>query len=254
MIVILDEPFNLDTFKSEYQENSVERYIINKLSESTEKYKYNTIKELRFELRMRKEIIKSAKDLARSGMDFEVFRDSRSNPQFWERTEEGGFKLKEGVKPSAAINDIFINGSKYGTECATAMVIIYYKALLNIFPEQLFNETFPKIYLMNWHDIDNELKEIGFMQKAKDYLPGDRRYFKNPDVNPTTPEWQGENVIDLNDGLYYGHGIGIYNAETIIKALNENRKEDAKESAFLMDAAGRPNFKRLADKYYSFTT
>ena len=87
------------------------------------------------------------------------------------------------------------------------------------------------------------------MKKRMDYIPGDRRYFVNPDVDPLTPQWQGENVIDLDGELYYGHGIGIYNAETIIKELNKNRSEGADESARLKDSAGRPNFKKLADIY-----
>ena len=103
---------------------------------------------------------------------------------------------------------------------------------------------------MNWHKIDRLLREIGVMNKAKDYLPGDRRYFANPDVDPLTPEWQGENVIDMNHGVYYGHGIGKHDAQTIITALNDNRKQNAHNSAYLMDSAGRPNFKNLSDIYY----
>ena len=81
------------------------------------------------------------------------------------------------------------------------------------------------------------------------YLPGDRRYFANPDVDPLTPQWQGENVIDLSGDKYYGHGLGVHNAEAIVRALNENRSEDADESAHLLDSAGLPNFKRLFDIY-----
>ena len=129
------------------------------------------------------------------------------------------------------------------------MMIVYYKALLNIYSEALFDESFSNIELMNWHHIDKLLKEVGLMKKRMDYIPGDRRYFANPDVDPLTPQWQGENVIDLDGELYYGHGIGIYNAETIIKELNKNRSEGADESARLKDSAGRPNFKKLADIY-----
>ena len=87
------------------------------------------------------------------------------------------------------------------------------------------------------------------MNPQTDYLPGDRRYFANPDVNPETPEWQGENVIDLGDGLYFGHGIGTHKAETFIRDLNDNRKGDATREAYLVKKAGRPDFKRLYNLY-----
>jgi protein-glutamine gamma-glutamyltransferase len=98
---------------------------------------------------------------------------------------------------------------------------------------------------MNWRHLDPLLREIGLMKKYPFYLPGDRLYFANPDVDPLTPEWQGENVIDLNGKLYYGHGVGIHDADFIIRSLNENRIESADESAYLMNSAGRPNYKNL---------
>nr|WP_319487287.1 protein-glutamine gamma-glutamyltransferase [uncultured Caproiciproducens sp.] len=234
----------------EYAPGSVERSILDTLASSGTKYVFDSMEQLKFELTLRKEIIEASRQLYKSGMDFEIFRETRCNPDYWKRTQEGGFLLKNGVKPAQAIQDIFSNGSKYGTECATAMMIVYYKALLNIYGEHLFNTTFPKIELMNWHHIDRLLQEVGYMSKRDDYLPGDRRYFANPDVDPLTPQWQGENVIDLGGDKYYGHGLGIHNAETIIRELNQNRSEDADESAHLLDSAGRPNFKRLADIYH----
>lgn len=249
MILVSNNPIDVNSLSMEYSQNSVEKSIINILSSSNETYNYDSLSQLKFELSFRKEIINSAKDLYNSGMDFAVFRKSTCNPTYWDRTNEGGFVLKDGVKPSDAIRDIFTNGSKYATECATAMIIVYYKALLNSFPEDLFNEVFPKIHLMNWHDIDKNLKEVGEMKKAIDYLPGDRRYFQNPEVDPLFPEWQGENVIDLGGGRYYGHGLGIQTADTIIKELNKKRREGAEKSANLLDSVGRPNFKKLADLY-----
>jgi protein-glutamine gamma-glutamyltransferase len=237
----------------EFPEGSVERSVLRQLSSSNEKYTYDTLEELRFELRMRSEIVDASKKLNRSNLAFEVFRESRANPDYWIRHDDGGFELKRGVKPSAAIRDIFDNGSEYGTECATAMIIVYYKALLEIFPEQAFDRLFRNIYLMNWHNLSRELRSVGAMRQVGGHLPGDRRYFANPDVDPETPEWQGENVIDLGDGRYYGHGIGIHRAGTIIDALNRNRREGAGREAFLMDTAGRPDFIYLAKLHASAT-
>ena len=90
------------------------------------------------------------------------------------------------------------------------------------------------------------------LKKENDYLPGDRRYIENPDVDPDFPECQGENVIDIGQGLYYGHGVGVSDLETIINELNKFRIKRAKKSAFLKDSAGRLNFKKLSAIYYNF--
>lgn len=252
MIKISGNPLDPKTIINEYPANSIESKVLTKLSQSSHTYNYNSINTLKFELNYRKNIVIASKELNKSNLSFETFRKSKCNTKFWERTKVGGFLSKKGVKSSDAIKDIFINSSKYATECATAMVIVYYKALLNIYPEKLFNQVFSRIYLMNWHNIDDNLSEIGYTKKEADYLPGDRRYFKNPDVNPKTPEWQGENGIYLGNGNYYGHGIGIATGDKIIKELNTNRKAGSKTSAYLLDVAARPNFKHLSSLYYSF--
>lgn len=251
MIKILGKIITKDEIINEYPPNSLKRKIIDKLSSSNEIYKYDSLNQLKFEVNLRLNIVTAAKELDRSNVAFRVFRKAKCNSRYWKLTNEGGFLLKEEVKPSDGIRDIFINSSKYGTECATAMVIIYYKALLNILPEKLFNEMFPSIHLLNWHYISRNL----YLQQNKestDFIPGDCRYFKNPDVNPLTPEWQGENVIDLGNGTYFGHGIGIKNADGIIKFLNKHRKSGATEQAFLANVVTRLNSKQLADKYYNF--
>lgn len=254
MIKISGNKLDTKNLLEKYSSNNIATKIINILDSSSTEYEYESLSELEFEIKLRVNLIKASIELYRSDFSFETFENAKCNTKYWELTPEGGFLLKDDVKASDAIKDIYKNGTEYATECATAMVIIYYKALLNIYPEELFNKVFPKIQLMNWHYINRELRHIGYIEKYPDFLPGDRRYFKNPDVNPETPEWQGENVIDLSADTYYGHGIGIGNADEIITALNENRKEDSKTPAYLMDVAARPNFKLLAKIYDSFQT
>lgn len=247
MITVSGANFDISTIAGDYPETGVERQVLDKMSASRRNYGYDNLSQLKFELNLRKETVNAAEALNVSGLSFANFDDSKCNRQYWDRTENGGFRLANGAKPGEAISDIYINGDKYATECATAMQIVYYKALLGVYGEKLFDKLFPKIYLMNWMIREPLLKDLGSMKKVTDSLIGDRGYFVNEDVDPKTPEWQGENVIVLPDSLYYGHGIGIKTADEIIEALNLNRKRNATQSAYLLDSAARPDFKELSE-------
>lgn len=252
MIQIAGISTDINTIASQYPPASVERKILNMLSSSSELYTYASINELKFELGLRRSIIGAARELHGRRLSFAIFDDSRCNPAYWIRTEAGGFMVRGGVRPSDAVKDIYVNTYRYATECSTAIVIVYYKALVDVFPETLFNNMFSTIHLMNWRYLDDDIG-IRLYRNQKVYLPGDCRYFKNPDVNPLAPEWQGENAIDLGDGTFYGHGIGIRPAAGIIDALNRRRVPGSQISAYLMDSATRPNFTHLARRYYSYT-
>lgn len=247
MIKIAGTSVSPSSINGQWPSGSIERDIIDSMATSEAVYDYDSLDLLQFELKLRTNIIAASKDLAQSGVKFAGFSDSRCNSDYWyfKANEFGlkGFQLKQGVKPSTAITDIITNGSKYAFECATAMVIVYYKAVLDTLPEDTFNKLFAGIYLNGWNR-DEDLRFTS--DKRVDYFPGDYLYFKNPDVNPRTAEWQGENVIDLGDGTYYGHGIGIQTADKMIASLNAYRKPGATRSAYLMDMAGYPDFKYLA--------
>ncbi len=242
-----------NNFINQYPSNSVERKVIDILSSSNQVYRYESINQLKLELELRANVVSASRELFYSGLAFRTFRNSVCNPAYWNRNADGGFSSKDGVPSSEAIRDIFRNGSRYGTECATAIVIVYFKAVLNVFPHEVFNRIFPRVHLMNWQQLDNDLR-IGYFRNPIDYLPGDCRYVRNPDVNPLTPEWQGENAIDLGNGFYYGHGIGIKTVDAIIAALNNNRRPGSTESAYLTDSVNRLGFMHLASLYYRFVS
>ena len=244
MLIIAGSEIKPDALTSQHQLTEVEQKILESMSSANYIYRYTTQEELFFELGMRKHIIDASTDLYKSGIRFRTFRETICNENFWDRTEEGGFSLKEGIKPSDAIEDIFRRGRSYGTECATAIVIVYYKAVLDMFKPELFDQSFEGIYLMNWQHVNKHLGVVTY-RDLEEYFPGDCRYFANPDVNPLTPEWQGENAIDLGNGQYYGHGIGITSGDGIIRALNQNRISGSEVSAHLLNTATRPDFKKL---------
>ena len=245
MINISGKPVDLQTLARRYPPSGVEHACIAVMVNSRADYSYSSERELDFELALRRAIVEKAEALRRSGLKFEVFRRSYCNSRYWLRRADGGFELRRGASASKAVRDMYLNGRAYATECATAMQIVYYGALLDVASEAAFDVQFTGLRLMNWHDISPALRETGSMNRTTDYFPGDRRYFANPDVDLQNPEWQGENVIDMGDGTYYGHGMGRRRGAEVIAELNDNRRPLASRSAYLMNAAGRPDFKKL---------
>ena len=125
-----------------YSPGSVKRDVLDTLYKSGQTYDYSSVKELQFELDIREKTVRAAERLNFSRFGFEVFKDSRCNEKFWTRTAEGGFMVRKDVSPYQAIRDFYANSHLYGTECSTAIVIVFYLALTEILPENLFNRLF----------------------------------------------------------------------------------------------------------------
>ncbi|AJS59299.1 protein-glutamine gamma-glutamyltransferase [Paenibacillus sp. IHBB 10380] len=223
--------------------SDLDKYIVNQKKKSPVVYHYDSLEALEFELKMRTNIVEAAIALDASKASFATFKNSRCNNQLWTLTENGGFRLKSEVLPSDGINDIFENGHLYAFECATAMVIILYKGTLDSIHQQTFNAYFRNLYLRDWkYDSDLRLKMTHNKNEA---YPGDVVYFSNPDHDPKTPEWQGENTILLGDNLYFGHGIGIRTSEEMIASLNRKRIPGSVTSAYISDIVLYPDFEYL---------
>lgn len=252
MIRVGDQIIQEDFIQNRYSNDSIKRLTLNRLFSSDITYSYKSIEALNFELNARSAIVRAAERLNDSHFSFRVFKDSKCNPEFWERTQIGGFLIKPNVSPYRGIKDILDNSRLYGTECSTAIVIVFYLGLSEILSEELFNELFANLYLMDWKYLDKDLG-IRSSDNIKDPLPGDCLYIANPDVDPETPQWQGENIIQLINGKYYGHGIGIRTVEGIIRILNQQRKPGATRSAYLTDTVVRPDYKYLYGRYASAT-
>lgn len=219
--------------------STLERDIFHQKEMSLTEYRYASEADLRYELKLRRLTVAAAEALDASKADFAAFSKSRCNQRFWTRDEVGGFKLNEGVSPAAGIRDIYDNGSEYAFECATAVVIVLYKAIIEANGDEAFNANFPDLILYDWHYI-SRLRLV--FEDGKASYPGDALYFSNPDHDPNKPEWQGENVVKLDNDLYYGHGIGIKSGDEIISTLNGARKPDSDVSAYLTDEVAHPDF------------
>jgi protein-glutamine gamma-glutamyltransferase len=206
-------------------------------------YQYDSPAALEYELKMRTSIVESAVALNSSGVTFATFNNSRCNEHLWSRSENGGFQLRSGVLPSDGISNIFQHGLFYAFECATAIVILWYKAILDVISTETFNVHFKNLFLRDWH-YDSDLRIISTNNKYEAY-PGDVLYFKNPDHAPESPEWQGENVVMLAEDVYYGHGIGIGTSEKMISSLNKTRKPGSLISASLTELVSHPDFEYL---------
>jgi protein-glutamine gamma-glutamyltransferase len=203
-------------------------------------FEYETTNQLLFEIRLRENIVESAMKLKDSGVAFTSFTYSKFNPVYWTRVPSG-YLLKPNVLPSTAINDIYSNGQEYGFECSTAMVVIFYKAVLDSIRLADFNHLFGGLLVWNWN-YDSDLAIITL--EGNEFIPGDVVYFMNPDFDK--PIWRGENAVYLGKDLYFGHGVGIGTADEMIKALNTLRKEGAVTSAYMLQQHSRLNFKYLS--------
>lgn len=163
------------------------------------------------------------------------------------RGAPGSYKLKEGVRPSVAIRDLLANPDNYRFECATALVLIYYTAVLNTMGDREFDKKFPNLLVGAWRNNElldefkiyegTETKEMT-PEGVAALVPGDYVYFMNPDVSEAglASGWRGENAIYLGNGKFYGHPFGVTDAASIIEHLNGFRVEGATKSAYMSSA------------------
>ncbi|WP_162357132.1 protein-glutamine gamma-glutamyltransferase [Metabacillus mangrovi] len=241
MILIQNKEMTEQSLKKEAK-SAVQKEMLRNMARYDEKYVFVNREQFSFELNMRSRLIEASRALAYSGAEFATFETSRCNPALWILTERGAFILRYGVPASAGIRDIFSNGKFYAFECATAIVILFYKAALDSLGPKAFDRLFREIILRDWrHDEDLNIRT----QRGNDFIPGDCLYFNNPDFDEIYPQWRGENTIMLGNKEFFGHGMGIKDAEGVIKSLNQYRYPGSARSAYLMSQTTRPDFKYL---------
>lgn len=221
----------------------VAKQIYEQKKSSQVSYDYQSVQQLRFEMALRAAIVAASEALSHSGLHFADFNHAECNAQLWSITEIGGFRIRDDTTPAAGIQDIFDNGGKYATECATASSIALYKGVLDSIPHAEFNRLFDGLVLYDWHVHSNLRLSL---KKGIESYPGDLLYFENPDFSPDTPQWRGENVIKIDDSRYYGHPFGIVPATAVIAGLNRKRRPDSTQSAYLTEDVAQPGYVHLS--------
>ncbi len=165
-----------------------------------------------------------------------VYSRQTFNRDFWDVKDSHIGRVRDGVRPSDAIDDIVINGGEYKYECATAMMAVYYLALKNHMGADRFDAEFQNLVLAEWRR-PAEVTTERFDERPS--APGSYGYIENDaTAEGDALGWTGENVIyiglsDQGEPLYYGHPFGISTADEIIDELYHYSKPNADRPDFL---------------------
>lgn len=173
-----------------------------------------------FELILRRHICEAATNQFASGLQFNApytVANCSSTNVFWE-TNGVGISIKAGANTADAIENIFSSGATFGADCYSALVIVWYKAVLDTFEEcspangrSKFASSFSSITISSTNS--TYPPNLG-NQTYSSYRFGDWRYIDNPDFALSTPQFKGFNVIQMTDGVqdwdeFYEHPYGV---------------------------------------------
>jgi protein-glutamine gamma-glutamyltransferase len=170
------------------------------------------------DIAFRAHVVQASKDLAASGASFSPSHETdKVNKELWTLGYGGRMQVRKWLpdgeigKPSTALRDIFQNGRQYGFECATAMMVIYHKAILDHVGDEAFDKMFSEprnLAFFRWDIEDTDFVDAKkLVHRPMPLQPGTHYYFENPDAAPENSAFRGENVLYLGDGQFYAHGI-----------------------------------------------
>lgn len=204
--------------------------------------------ELRDRVKIGAAVVGACEDMAKAGHGFALWQDHKFNPQLWEPIGGGGFIIKLGVTPSEAMKDLFAHPELYEFECLTAQIILRYQAMLSLLGPADFDAACVDLRVGPARfepTLGAQFEITGAGVPATDARKaelrvGDYTYFKNWDVTPQAHAegWQGENVVVLGEGRYYGHPFGITTGDEIVRFLDEKRNPGSTRSASLIEVQG----------------
>lgn len=221
------------------------------------------------EITFRMNVIRAAKDLAASGAQFSGDQKSdKVNKTLWTLGYGGRMQVRKFVddrgnlgSPAKAIRDIFQNGRQYGFECATAMMVIFHKAILDTIGDAAFDAFFTEpryLTFFRWSEKDDDYLALERVEQKDDKLvAGSHYYYKNPDASDANSAFSGENVIYLGERngerLFYAHGVigrdGNYlvTEGELLRSLSSLRRPGATQQPFRADFSYSLNAHKLAE-------
>lgn len=196
------------------------------------------------DLAFRAAVVRASEELAQSGAAFAgTAKQDKVNEVLWTMGYGGKMQVRKWLKdggigkPSVALRDIFKNGDQYGFECATAMMVIYHKAILDHVGDEAFDRLFTEprnLKFFRWNIEDDDFVDVKRLAHVPSKLkPGSHYYYKNEGADPKNSAWGGENVIYLGDGKFYAHGIRgasgnfVVTEEEILTTLRNLRSPDS---------------------------
>lgn len=205
--------------------------------------------QLRDKVRIGAAMVEACEAMARAKHQFALAHDQQFDSRLWDYLGGGGFIVKDGVRPSAALNGIFENPGQYKFECLTAQIIARYKAMLDLLGPKDFDLACPGLRVGPFRFEETLAEYFRFTGTGIEATParktglraGDYTYFKNWDVSPDgyAAGWQGENVVALGGGKFYGHPFGIATEPEIVGFLNQHRRPGSTRSASMIEVQGR---------------
>jgi hypothetical protein len=196
--------------------------------------------------RVSKAMVDASEKMHSAGVPFAITTNHKANADVWTVGAGGTLELKPGVKPSEALEDIAKNPSKYGYECATGLVVVYYQAILDLIGPEDFDRIASDLIVGPWQ-MEDSLASLMVNRHPKPgqgtetdlgdhtLVPGNYYYFRNWDVTDEARArgWQGENVIYLGEGRFYGHGIGLGDGSMFVGKLAGEMKPGGKTPSLL---------------------
>ncbi|MBK6689695.1 MAG: hypothetical protein IPG45_34840 [Deltaproteobacteria bacterium] len=207
-------------------------------------------------------VVSACLEMHQAQHEFAIAPRQKFSSEFWRRDGQlsryATFHLKPGAKASSAMNDVFVNPDAYRFECATALVLVYYRAIQKLIGDSDFDRLMGDLKIGPWEyeaDLQRFLMASGrgdqpaTEARAQELKFGEYTYTKNWAVSwwGWAKGCQGQNQIRLDEDLYYAHSYALVGQGDIVARENGARVLGAKTSASMTDRQQRLNPQLLAE-------